>query len=73
MGKSQIKLKLKSNKQKVVKRTVKFLSVAPDSKIAKAVLQKAPDAIIRAISNAAINASQGDVAVPSHLKTLQAP
>ena len=70
MGKSQIKLKLKSNKQKVVKRTVKFLSVAPDSKVAKAVLQKAPDAVIRAISNAALNARQGAVAVPSHLKTL---
>ena len=70
MGKSQIKLKRKSHKQKLVKRTVKFLSVAPDSKVAKAVIQKAPDAIIRAISNAALNARQGAVSVPPHLKTL---
>ena len=60
----------KSNKQKVVKRTVKFLSVAPDSKIAKAVLKKAPDAVIRAISNAALNGRQGAVAVPPQLKPL---
>ena len=59
-----------SNKQKVVKRTIKFLSVAPDSKVAKAVLQRAPDAVIRAISNAALNARQGAVAVPPQLKQL---
>ena len=56
IGKSIIKLKHKSNNQKVVKRTVKFLSVVPDSKVVQVVLQKAPDAVIRAISNAALNA-----------------
>ena len=70
MGKSIINLKQKSNKQKAVKRTVKFLSVAPDSKVVKAVLQKTPDAVIGAISNAALNARQGAVTVPPHLKTL---
>ena len=49
---------------------VKFLSVAPDYEVAWAVLQKAPDAVIPAISNAALNARQGAVAVPPHLKDL---
>ena len=44
--------------------------MAPDSKIVKGVLQKAPDAVIRAISNAALNAPQGAVAVPPQLKQL---
>ena len=56
MWKLQIKLKQYTNKQNVIKRTVRFLSVVPDSKVAKAVLQKAPDAVIRVISNAALNA-----------------
>lgn len=66
MGKS----KKKFTKLKLVKRTVKFLSVAPDFIVAKALLQKAPDAVIRAISNATLNARQGSVAVPPHLKPL---
>ena len=70
MGNLQSKLRQKSNKRKVVKRTVKFLSVAPDLEVAKAVLQKAPDAVIQAISNAAVNARQGAVAVPPHLKPI---
>ena len=63
----QSKLRLKFNKRKVVKRTVKFLSVAFDLEVANAVIQKAPDAVIQAISNAAVNARQGTVAVPPHL------
>ena len=39
---SHSKLKRQSNKLQVVKRTIKFLSVAPDLKVAKAVLQKVP-------------------------------
>ena len=50
--------------QKVVKRTIKIFSVAPDSEVVRAVIKKAPDAVIRAISNAAVNACQG--AVPTH-------
>ena len=49
---------------------VKFLSVAPDLEIARAVLQKALNAVIQAISNAAVNARQGAVAVPPHRKPL---
>ena len=67
MENSQSKLKRQSNKLKVVKRTIKFLSVAPDLKIAKAVLQKAPKKVITAISNATLNARQGAVDIPPHL------
>ena len=64
------KLKRKSNKLKVIKRTIKFLSVAPDSEILKAVIKIAPDAVIRAISNAALNARQNAVPISPHLKLL---
>ena len=66
----QSKLRKKSNKRKVVKRTVKFLSVASDIEVARAVLQKAPEAVIQAISNAAVNVHQGAVDVQPHLKPL---
>ena len=46
------------------------MSVAPDSKIVKSVLKKAPDAVIRVISNAALNARQGAVAVTPNIKHL---
>lgn len=64
------KLKQKFNKLKVVKRKVKFLDVALDLEVAKAVLQKAPNAVTEAISNAAVNARQGAVTLPPHLKQL---
>ena len=67
MENSQSKLKRQSNKLKLVKRTIKFLSVAPDLKVAKAVLQKAPKEVITVISNAALNARQGAVDIPPHL------
>ena len=70
MGNSRSNRKRTSKKPKVVKRTIKFLSVAPDSNVAKAVLQKAPAAVIRAIANAALKTRQGAVAVPPHLKQL---
>ena len=70
MGNSQSKLKQKFNKRKVVKRTLKFFSVAPDIEVAKSILQIAPDAVIQAISNASVNARQGAVAVPPHLKPI---
>ena len=54
----------------MVKRTIKFRSVAPDIEVVRAVLQKAPDAVIQAISNSAVNACQGAVTVPPHLKPI---
>ena len=67
MENSQSKLKRQSNKLTVIKRTIKFLSVAFDLKVAKAVLQKAPKKVITAISNAALNARQGAMDIPPHL------
>ena len=67
METSQSKIKRQSNKLKIVKRTIKFLSVAPDLKVARAVLQKAPNEVITAISNAALNGRQGAVDIPPHL------
>jgi len=57
-----------NNSNTVVKRTVKYLSVASDPKLVRTVLQKAPDGVIRAISNAALNAREGDVRIPPHLR-----
>ena len=67
MKNSHSKLKRQSNKLKVVKRTIKFISVAPYFKVAKAILQNAPKEVITAISTAALNARQGAVDIPPHL------
>ena len=67
MGNSQSKLKRKSNKLKVVKRTIKFLSVAPDLEVVRAIIKQAPDAVIGAISNGALNCRQGAVHIPPQL------
>ena len=67
MGNTQSKFKRKSNKLKVVKRYIKFLAVAPDLEIVRAVIKKAPKEVIAAISNAALNGRQGAVHIPPHL------
>ena len=67
MGNSQSKLKRKSNKLKVVKRTITFLSVAPDLEVVRAVIKIAPNTVIGALSNGAINCRQGAVHIPLHL------
>ena len=67
MNNSQSKLKSKSNFLKVVKRTIKFLSVAPDLEVVKAVIKKAPNGVIGAISNGALNCRQGGVHIPPQL------
>ena len=55
---------------KLVKRTIKFLSVSPDLKIVQSILKKAPVHVICAICNAAINARQGDVVLNPKLKRI---
>ena len=67
MGNSQSKLRRKSNKLKVVKRTIKFLTVAPELEVIRAVIKKAPNEVIGAISNGALNCRQGAVHIPLHL------
>ena len=70
MGNSQSKLKRTSNKLKVVKRTIKFLSVAPDLEVVRTVIKKAPNPVIGAISNGALNGRQGAVHISPHLISL---
>ena len=43
---------------KQVKHTIKYLSHSPENKITRAILASSPDALIRAISNAALNVQQ---------------
>ena len=67
MGNLQSELKRTSNKLKVVKRTIKFLSVTPDLEVVKTVIKKAPNAVIGANSNGALNCRQGAGHIPQHL------
>ena len=53
---------------KIVKCTIKFLSIVPDSVVVRKVILTAPDGVIRAICNAALNARENDVRIPPHLK-----
>jgi hypothetical protein len=48
-------------KKATVKRTVKYLSVCTNPTAYRNVLKSAPDDVIRAICNAAMNVEQGDV------------
>ena len=66
MGNTQSKFKRKSNKLKVLKRYIKFLAVAPDLEVVRTVIEKAPNEVIAAISNAALNGRQGAVHIPPH-------
>lgn len=60
----------RKDKSKIIRRTIKYLSVAPGTNVVRAVLKQAPDGVIRAISNAALNAREGDVHVSPQLRTL---
>ena len=70
MGNSQSKLKRKCNKLQVVKLTIKFLSVAPDLEVVRAVIQQTPKAVIGAISNNALNCCQGALQIIPQLLPL---
>ena len=59
-----------SKKLQIVKQTLKFISISPYFEIVRSIIFKAPDAVIRAISNAALNARHGQVAVSPRLKKL---
>ena len=67
MGNTQSQFKRKSNKLNVVKRYIKFLAVALDLEVVRAVINKAPKEVIAAISNAAFNGRQGAIHIPTHL------
>ena len=57
----------------VVKRTVKYLEVCPSSQLFGAVAHAAPDDVIAAICDAALNVQQGDIDLPdAHRRLFQA-
>lgn len=60
----------KKDQFKDVKHTIKYLSVQRKPQTVRAVIKESPDAVIRAICNAALNAREGDVHIPPHLKHL---
>ena len=62
--------KTRKSQSKVVKRIIKFIFLAPDSEVVRSVLLRASDGVIRAISNAALNAREGDVCNLQRLKQL---
>ena len=53
-----------------VKRTVKYLSVCSDPRAYSGVVRAAPDDVIKAICNAALNVEQGDVHLTPQLRIL---
>ena len=55
---------------KAVKRTVKYLAYAPNAAAVIAVLRNAPDEVIEAIANAALNAREWDVHLTPSQKQL---
>ena len=57
--------KTSNRKNKVTKSTLKYLAFAPDNKVSRAVLSTAPDTVVRAIANAALNAQQNPSVVLS--------
>ena len=67
MGNSQCKFKCNCNKSKVVNRTIKFCLIAPYLEIVIAVIKKAPNAVIGAISSVSLDCGQGAVQIPPQL------
>jgi hypothetical protein len=51
----------KNGRKSLVKRTVKYLSVCSNPRAYNSVLKGAPDEVIKAICNAALNIEQGDI------------
>ena len=50
-----------NGRKSLVKRTVKYLSVCSNPRAYNSVLRGAPDEVIKAICNAALNIEQGDI------------
>ena len=64
--------KTRYNQSKIIERTIKFSSIAPDTEVVRKVIQKAPDGVFRSICTAALNAREGDVRITPHLKYIYA-
>ena len=50
-------------KKDALKKTLKFISLCKNPKTVAQIISKSPDSVIKAICNAALNASQGDVSL----------
>lgn len=51
----------RGSKVNKTKRFIKFLTICPDKKTFDQAVKSAPDAVIKAICNAALNATRGDI------------
>ena len=60
----------RKNQTKLIKRTIKFVASGLDINVVRSTLEKAPVGVIRGDCNAAVNARQGEVKIPTHLKPL---
>lgn len=58
----------KIQRQKALKRTVKFLASCLNPKLCQTVIRASPDSVIKCICNAALNASQGKVKIQGKTK-----
>lgn len=52
------------------KRYIKFLSIAPNGQVVKSIIKSAPVDVIKSISNAALNAIAGDIALNDYQRKL---
>ena len=57
-------------RQKRVKRTIKTLAYCPDKRLARSLVLKSDPGVIRAISNASLNALRGDVTLTPHIRRI---
>ena len=69
-GEGKRRQQKRKNQTKLIKRTIKFLASGPNINVVRAALDKAPAGVIRGVCNAAVNARQGEVQIPAHLKQL---
>ena len=70
MGHGEGTRRKRINQNKLIKRTIKFLASGPDINVVRATLEKAPVGVIQGVCNAAVNARQGEVQIPAHVKPL---
>ena len=63
MGKNKTKHATSNKSHHVIKRTIKFIACSPGTDIERRKLKRAPDGVIKAIANAALNVREGDIAI----------
>ena len=62
--------KPRKNKATKLKRTIKFLATCQNPNITKAILRESPDAVVKCICNAVLNAYKGDVQLSANEKKI---